>query len=357
MASAGERAEASAAQEPSSSEASAGQRAEATAAPQPSLPTSDQLRSRGARAAWHSNFVIDHEVFMAAEATYRAEAAAAPQPSLPTSDRDRVFLRNLRELATQRPDVLQTLHQRVERATLAEVDRVEIRPLTTREMTLGLDEMRQDRVQWEPTDPTRLAHRIHEAFFMAYQDRHDRQVRLERAQRDLVQCELSYRVWAPTASWQMGLERLNLEVLEPRPTRRELARTRTTRELAETLSWFGTPAEASLDEALERPTFEVLQPRLTRRELARRELAETRIEEWAQQARAARRELAETRIEELLQQALAAELSDILSRRPEFWDPEPASARLARTLCRAVLARRLEARQEWLQQALGGQPF
>ena len=162
----------------------------------------------------------------AAEASYRAEAAAAPQPSLPTSDRDRVFLRNLRELATQRPDVLQTLHQRVERAILAEVDRVEIRPLTIREMTLGPDEMRQDRVQWEPTDPTRLAHRIHEAFFMAYQDRHDRQVRLERVQRDLVQCELSYRVWAPTASWQMGLERLNLEVLEPRPTRRELARTR-----------------------------------------------------------------------------------------------------------------------------------
>ena len=61
---------------------------------------------------------------------------------------------------------------------------------------------------------------------MAYRDRHDRQVRLERVQRDLVQCELSYRVWAPTASWQMGLERLNLEVLEPRPTRRELARTR-----------------------------------------------------------------------------------------------------------------------------------
>ena len=42
MASAGQRAEASAAQEPSSSEASAGQRAEATAAPQPSPPSSPQ---------------------------------------------------------------------------------------------------------------------------------------------------------------------------------------------------------------------------------------------------------------------------------------------------------------------------
>ena len=154
-----------------------------------------------------------------ASAGQRAEATAAPQPSLPTSERDRVLLRNLHELATQRPDVLQTLLQRVERAILAEVDRVEIReirPLTIREMTLGLDEMRQDRVQWEPTDPTRLAPRSDEAFFLAY----------ERVQRDLVQCELSYRVWAPTASWQMGLERLNLEVLEPRPTRRELARTR-----------------------------------------------------------------------------------------------------------------------------------
>ena len=184
-----------------------------------------------------------------------------------------------------------------------------------------------------------------------------RQARLESLQRDIVECERVYARWAPTASWldtshaaslDHAVERLALEVLEPR---------RTARELAETLGWFGTPAEASLDEALERPTFEVLQPRLTRRELARRELAETRIEEWAQQARAARRELAETRIEELLQQALAAELSDILSRRPEIWDPEPASARLARTLCRAVLARRLEARQELLQQALGGQPF
>ena len=206
MARAGQRAEASAAQEPSSSEASAGQRAEATAAPQPSLPTSDQLRSRGARAAWYSNFVIDHEVFMAAEASYRAEATAAPQPSLPTSDRDRVLLHNLHELATQRPDWLQTLLQRVERAIFA---------AELREMTFGPDEMRQDRVQWEPTDPTRLAPRSDEAFFMAY----------ERVQRDLVQCELSYRVWAPTASWQMGLERLNLEVLEPRPTWRELART------------------------------------------------------------------------------------------------------------------------------------
>ena len=42
MASAGQRAEASAAQEPSSSEASAGQHAEATAAPQPSPPSSPQ---------------------------------------------------------------------------------------------------------------------------------------------------------------------------------------------------------------------------------------------------------------------------------------------------------------------------
>ena len=218
MASAGERAEASAAQEPSSSEESAGQRAEATAAPQPSLPTSDQLRSRGARAAWYSNFVIDHEVFTAAEASYRAEAAAAPQPSLPTSDRDRVFLRTLRELATQRPDVLQTLHQRVERAILAEVDRVairEIRPLTIREMTLGLDEMRQDRVQWEPTDPTRLAH--------TERDIWTERRRLDRLHLDILELEVVYAEWAPTASWPVTSY---AAVVLARATTRELAETR-----------------------------------------------------------------------------------------------------------------------------------
>ena len=165
-----------------------------------------------------------------------------------------------------------------------------------------------------------------------------RQARLESLQRDIVECERVYARWAPTASWldtshaaslDHAVERLALEVLEPR---------RTARELAETLSWFGTPAAASLDQAAERLTLEVLQPRPTRRELA-----EIRIEEWLQQARAARRELAETRIEEWLQQALAAELCDILTGRPDIWEPLPD--RLARMLCRAVLARRLEARQ------------
>ena len=109
---------------------------------------------------------------------------------------------------------------------------------------------------------------------------------------------------------------------------RSWAPRRTARELAEPLSWFGTPAAASLDQAAERLTLEVLQPRPTRRELA-----EIRIEEWLQQARAARRELAETRIEEWLQQALAAELCDILTRRPEIWEPDEP-ARLAIVLQR-----------------------
>ena len=100
---------------------------------------------------------------------------------------------------------------------------------------------------------------------------------------------------------------------------RSWAPRRTARELAETLSWFGTGSAASLDQAVERLTLEVLEPRRTRRELA------------------------ETRIEDCLQQALAAELCDILTGRLYILEPLPD--KLARALCRAVLARRLEARQ------------
>ena len=115
----------------------------------------------------------------------------------------------------------------------------------------------------------------HEAIFRANRDRQARQVRLERLQRDIVECEMVYARWAPTASW------------------------------------FGTSSAASLDQAVERLTLEVLEPRRTRRELA------------------------ETRIEDCLQQALAAELCDILTRRPEVWEPDEL-ARLALVVWRCA---------------------
>ena len=113
----------------------------------------------------------------------------------------------------------------------------------------------------------------HEAIFRDSRDRQARQVRLERLQLDILEREMVYARWAATASW------------------------------------LGTSSAASLDQAVERLTLEVLEPRRTRRELA------------------------ETRIEDSLQQALAAELCDILTRRPEIWEPDEP-ARLAIVLQR-----------------------
>ena len=74
-------------------------------------------------------------------------------------------------------------------------------------------------------------------------------------------------------------------------------------------SWLGASSAAWIDQAVERLTLEVLEPRRTRRELV------------------------QTRIEDCLQQALAAELCDILTRRPEIWEPDEP-ARLAIVLHR-----------------------
>ena len=161
-----QRAEASAAQEPSSSEESAGQRAEATAAPQPSVPTTAALRRRLARDAWYSNSARGAREALSLM-TDRAEATAAPLPSFSLRDLDGMLRDSLE------PRLPQTL----------------------------LPSPREMRLAEEPTDPPGWPPSRQRALFRGNRDRQTRQRAHARLQRDVVEAEMAYASWAATRSW------------------------------------------------------------------------------------------------------------------------------------------------------------
>ena len=92
-------------------------------------------------------------------------------------------------------------------------------------------------------------------------------------------------------------------------------------------SWLGRSSASWSDEAVERVVFEGLESRRAALSLAERRERLERAGELPRTSSSA------SCFAQLLQHAVAAELCDILTRRPDFWEPDEP-ARLALVACR-----------------------